>query len=235
MTWHKRRRVALLRVSLTVLLALAVAACGDAATPTPASLSATDVRDLAVEALGNVSTFAFEVEHEGPPTIIGGGLELKSASGTVALPDRAETLAKADIAALGLPVELGIIQIGEKGYMQDPFSGVWLSANSLPFVFHAINVAVADVLRAASEPTLVGDAVGGFVLEATLPSDALRALVPAAAEGLSLTVRVWVDEGDFLVSRIRLSGPILDGEGPDMVRVVEFSGYDEPVVIEPPL
>ena len=225
----------LLRWSLTALFALALAACSEAATPTPEPLSATDVRDLAVEALGNVSSFAFSVEHEGPPTDLGGGLTLESASGTASMPGRARTLAKARVAALNIAVELGIVQIGQDAYMQDPFSGVWREAESLPFSFHAINEAVADALVAATGVRLVEEPSDGFVLEAALPSDALRALVPNAAEGLSLTVRVWVSQGDFLVSRIRLSGPILAGEGQDMVRVVEFSKYDEPVSIERPL
>ena len=225
----------LLRLSLTSLLVLALAACGEAATPTPEPLSADEVRDLAVEALSNVSSFAFSVEHEGPPTDLGGGLTLQSASGTAALPDRAQTLAKARIAALNLAVELGIVQIGQDAYMQDPFSGVWREAESLPFSFHALNEAIADTLVAATDLRLVDDEFDGFVLEAALPSNALRALIPNAADGLSLTVRVWVAPGDFLVSRIRLSGPILAGEGQDMVRVVEFSEYNEPVTIERPL
>ena len=225
-------------IAFITIVALA-AACGtSSATPTPLSTEA--VRDRAADALSTVSTTRFHVEDAGADTDLGGGLMFREADGVAVFPDRATTTVLARFSALNVNVELGITQIKGDAYMQDPLSNQWrpVPADSLPFVFSGMNAAVAGALASATGLALATDAEAGgvsvYVLTGRITPRSLRALIPGAIEGGTLDVEAWVGKADFFVRRLRLTGALLGQDGPDAVRVLELSGFNEPVTIERP-
>lgn len=229
-------------VILAVTAALLAVSCGSEPTPTPTpTVTPEDVRDRAAGALRNLSTVHFRVTHEEGGTDIGFSSTLTEAEGDGLFPDKAEFVAKATSALFGnAALELDVVQYGETTYLRDRISMVWqkLPAGTLAINFLNINGSIADALASLGGLELAdgGSMNGASVrkLTGTAPSTAMRGLVPGAPEGGTLRMEVWVGRDDHLVRRVRLTGPLVDADPSDIVRVLELSRFDEPVSIEPP-
>ena len=217
-------------------------ACQSAPTPTPTpAITAKDVRDRGAETLRNLSTVHFRVTHEEGGTDIGFSSTLTEAEGDGLFPDKAEFVAKATSALFGnAALELDIIQYGDTTHLRDRISMVWqaLPAGTLAINFANINGSIADALASLRDLDLTdGGSVDGaqvHKLTGATGSPSLRGLVPGAPEGGTLRMEVWIGRGDYLVRKVRLTGPLVDADPPGIVRVLELSRFDEPVSIEPP-
>jgi hypothetical protein len=80
--------------------------------------------------------------------------------------------------------------------------------------------------------------VGGsdtYLLEGEVDSGVLKAAVPIAEPGLTVTVKLWVDVEDYSILQVRLEGPFAPDEPENIVRILQLSNYDESVSIEPPV
>ena len=227
---------------LAVAAVLLAVSCASEPTPTPTpALTAEDVRDKGAETLRGLSTVHFRVTHEEGGTDIGFSSTLTEAEGDGIFPDKAEFVAKATSALFGnAALELDIVQYGETTYLRDRISMVWqaLPAGTLAINFANINGSIADALASLGDLDLAdGGSVGGapvHKLTGTTGSPSLRGLVPDAPEGGTLRMEVWIGRDDHLVRKVRLTGPLVDADPPDIVRVLELSRFDEPVSIEPP-
>ncbi|MDE2838916.1 MAG: LppX_LprAFG lipoprotein [Chloroflexota bacterium] len=229
-------------VTLAVAAALLAVSCGSEPTPTPTpTITAEDVRDRAADALRDLSTVHFRVTHEEGGTDIGFSSKLTEAEGDGLFPDKASLVAKATTAFFGdATVELDVVQYGETTYLRDRISMVWqdLPQGTLAINFVNINGSIADALASIGELGLAdGGALQGapvHKLTGTTPSTSMRGLVPGAPEGGTLHMEVWIGQEDNLVRKVRLTGPLVDADPPDITRVLELSRFDEPVSIEPP-
>ncbi len=244
-------RRALAAAALTVLLA----ACATP-TPTPAKPAAEAFRDRAAAALRQLSSVHFTVSHEVGGSDLGGGLILTSAAGDAAFPlpdgttggvtdgpreDRAWIAAAVTLPEFGLALDMTIVQIGEQTHMRDPISRVWriVDQGTLPFDFSGMNDSVADALAEATDLALEEggerDGVPTYLLTGLVRPEAFRGLVPGAIEGEPLRVQGLIGRDDGLSRSVRLAGRLIEADPPEMVRTLEFTGFDEAVNIEPPV
>jgi hypothetical protein len=120
-------------------------------------------------------------------------------------------------------------------------------ANPDRILLRAVELLENPVVRGEVE---IGD-VQTTVIEGTFdPNDALG-LVPGTPEAIDAAATevatetglefagpvptlIWIDE-DGLVRRIRVEGPILESEAPDVVRRLDIFAYNEPVEIVAPV
>jgi len=192
-------------------------------------------------------------------------LELEDVTGAVQRPDRFRAVATANIAILKVDVEvIGIgTQIWVKNPLAGAAGGeeyiqVDLSeggaeqtlaelVNPDRILLRAVDLLEDPVVRGEDEI----DGVQTTVIEGTFdPSEAIG-MVPgtpvtvsdaatqaATQTGLELAgpvpTLIWID-GDGLVRRVRVEGPILTSEATDVVRRLDLFAYNEPVEIEAPV
>ena len=235
-----------LAVLVAALLLLSVAAgCGLAPTPVPlATLQPTlDPREtlaLAVTNLLELKSASFTLEHKAGSTTLLPGLVMKKATGVVDIPDRLRLTVEAEMAAPRTFVEINVITIGEDAYMTDLFSGQWRTVplDSLPVNFRDFGQTLADIVDAVDGPSFSGaEEIEGRQHQrviGTVPSEALAALVPGAAEGLEVELELLLERESFLLSRVLITGPVLTGDVPETVRLLLIDDFNEPVDITPP-
>lgn len=229
-------------VSIALAAALLAVSCESepTATPTPV-ITAEDVRDRSAEGLRALSSVHFRISHEEGGTDIGFSTVLTEAEGDGLFPDKASYVAKGRNALFGDAVfEMDLVQDGETTYLRDRISMVWqtLPPGALPIIFVNINHGIADALASLRDTELTdGGAVDGapvHKLTGVADAAAMRGFAPGAPEGETLHLEVWTEREGYLVRKVRVTGPLLADDPPDIVRILELSRFDEPVSIEPP-
>ena len=214
-----------------------LAACGGGGdTPPPADPE--QVLRQAAERLKDVKSFRFSLGHENGTTAMPLNLDLVSAEGDVAVPDRlaADVVAKAS----GVTVRVKVIAVADRTWITNPFSRQW---QRLPGEVSVRDIAdpaafVMAVVGAMRDIELVGserlDGVATYKVSGSVDSGALRSALGSAQPGLSVAVEVWAGVDDGLPRRVRLRGGVSPDEPGDIVRTLSLSGFDAPVKIEPP-
>ncbi len=224
-----------------------------AATATPATAvegeaDAVALIEAAAEALAALETFGFELATTRGSSTILEGFELKEVAGVVRRPLDVE----AEV-TVGLPIgEITITAVGVEGqfWVQDPLSdGEWMSFGGDPQIQSLINptVLVTNAVRLGQDAQITGteevDGVETTVVEGTVdffsslgsiatPAGGSESLQQYLAEG-ARDVTFWIDEENRVVE-IEIRGPIFATESDDVVRVIRFFDFNEPVQIEVP-
>lgn len=218
----------------------------------------------AAAAMAEVQSFQFRLSTEQGQTVIMDTLELKGVVGAVQRPDRFQATVSASVAILDVDVEVVGIgtrvwvknpvsgATGGEEYIEVDLSEVGAEqalaelANPDRILLRAVDYLENPVVRGVDEI----DGVTTTVIEGTFdPNDAFgltsgtpeaveAAATEAASEaGLELAgpvpTLIWVD-GDGLVRRIRVEGPVLTSESSDVVRRLDLFAYNEPVEIVAP-
>ena len=231
-----------------LLLLLLLAACGGPAatatpqpTPTPqpdpaAILARAAARVAAAESLG------FVLEHPAGSTELSPGLRLIRAEGAANAPDRFRLAL--ELEASGSFLELEVIGIGEAAWMTNLFSGEWesVSAAALPVRWEQAGAVFAAAIAAVESPQLAGsepvaDAEGGYtawVIRGTLPGTALAAVLPGTLAEQAVPVTLWADQSERRLPRLRLEGPLVVGDLPEVSRVLTLTTLQPPAEIAAP-
>ena len=124
--------------------------------------------------------------------------------------------------------------------MTDPLTGSWQKVNSASLAFNFVNLpeTLAGIVRTVQSPSIVGvvqvDGVSSLLVRGTILSQDLIGLVPAAARGLPVGIQVWIGREDHLVRQAQLEGPVRSDEPQELVRVLRFHSFDQPVDIALP-
>ena len=235
----------------------AVAGNEDHGTPAPSGTPVTAVEgdadavallEAAAGALAALETFGFELATTRGVSTILEGFELKDVEGVVRRPLDVE----AEV-TLGLPIgEITIKAVGVDGefWIQDPLSdGEWISLGGDPQIQSLINPAalITSAVRLVQDAQITGtEKVGGIettVVEGTVDfSSELKSIANLAGESESLQqylaegardVTFWIDEENRVVE-LEIRGPLFAAESDDVVRVLRFFDFNEPVQIEVP-
>jgi lipoprotein LprG len=212
---------------------VAAAGCGGSGETTSAE---TLVQESA-DATGALKSFHFTLDVQNVPRS-STGLQLTSAEGDVALPDRA----RADVGGTfsGVPITTQIVAIGENVWLKNPISGDWqtVDVDTTPVALLDPSKGVLAVMEGISDPTDEGtEEVDGVTLvkvSGTASAADVAPLVAVTPSELEVPVTLWIGEDDHLLHKIEASGPVAAGEPDDVARVVELSRFDEPVTIAPP-
>lgn len=221
--------------------------CGTSPTPIPTTEATPEPTpspeaaiDLAVLNLLELRSAAFTLEHKTGSTTLLPGLSMKKATGVVDIPDRLRLTVEAEVAVPRTFVEINVITIGEQAYMTDFFSGQWRTVplESLPVNFLDFGQTLASIIEAVAGPSFSGvEEIDGRQYQrvtGSVPSEALAALVPGAAEGLVVELELWLDREAALLRRVLITGPVLTSDIPETVRLLSIDDINVPVDIAPP-
>lgn len=206
---------------------------------------ATTLLRSAAQAMAELQTFQFEIETTRGQSTILQGLEVESITGAVRRPvDFTATV------RVGLPfgsIEVTAVGVDGKAYIQDPLSdGQWIELEGTKQAVALINPdtlilsSIGVVQDARIDGTEKIDGVETTRLAGTIDFAASAEQlsggsleVPAELSAEPISLLIWIDDQQRVVE-IEIDGPLLETESDDVIRVVSFFGFDEPVEIEAP-
>ena len=236
-------------LALVIGIFLFIAACGPetketpTASPTPSHTptptpSAPSVLERSAHRMTSLESLTFSLEHvEGVTTLLP-GLDMRHVEGRVALPDRFQLTLEAEATGFSAFVQIEVIVLGDEGYMTDPITGRWrrVSPEILPFNFADLGNTLSAIVMSIDAPSFVTTQaqVGMWQIRGTVSSDNLRTLAPTAASGLEVGLEVWIDRDMALVRKAQIEGPIISTDPSNIIRLLTFDRFDEPVEISPP-
>ena len=233
-------------LGLLVALVLSIAAgCGPSPTPipTPTLEPPPDPKATLAFAVANLlslNSAAFTLEHQIGSTELLPGLVMKKATGVVDIPDRLRLMVEAEVTAPRTFVEINVIIIGHQAYMTDLFTGQWrmVPPESLPVNFLNFGQTLASIVKAVTDPALSGveelEGRQNQRITGLVRSEALASLVPGAAEGLEVKLELFVDREDGLLRRVLITGPVVNGDVSETVRLLSIDDVNVTVDIAPP-
>lgn len=218
---------------LCVLLLASCGGDGGGEAPTAAEIVAG-----AAEKTAELKSFRFTLDVENVPPS-GGGLSLTSAKGEVIVPDRLG--AKASGTFSRIPIETELVIVGDEDYFLDPLTRQWrrLDVDTSPVAFFDPAKGVVSVIERAVELEAAGsEAVGGVethrLTGKVKAGDAAPLLAVSSTSDRLVDVELWIGKDDLLLRRIRVRGPVGEGEPADAGRTVELSDFGRPFEIEAP-
>lgn len=230
-----RHRLTLISLVMAVLAGGALAsACGGGDGESKAD--GADVLRRGAERMDGVKSFHFELEHEKGTTQIVRNLQMVSATGDVAPPDRLRLDAKAKSGPLNIAV--GIVAIPGHSYITNPLTGRWEEEQISVAAFFDPARGVTALMRAATGPRVTAtekvDGRNTYRVEATVDSGSMTLFASNPIPGRALKARAWVGVDDPVLVRVEIEGAVSEGEPPDLLRRLTLSKFDEPVQIDAP-
>ena len=249
----RRRLMATAGVGATILTfpAVITTAAAQEATPAVAATGEDDAIALltrATQAMAALETFAFEVETtRGEGSVM--GFALKSVTGEVRRP--ADFQADVSVEIPFGDITVRAVSVDGTIYFEDPFAQTesgWVTVDTGSDITALLNpdlviLAAVNVLQNAAidgtekfdgidTTAITGEVDFASMLGGTGGATADDQLASQLAEGPT-PITIWVD-GDDLVHAIEIAGPLLALEGDDVVRLVSFDAFNEPIEIEVP-
>ena len=205
------------------------------ATPTP---SPQNLMDAAIRNTDALKTFHFTLTHENGTTPIAQGISMKKADGDFQRPDRLRATVSGTVQQ-GFAVDAKVISVGDSvwiavvGNKYLPLqNGVGASTILDP------NNGVLKALRGVKNPTYAGtDKINGAdmtIVSGTIDAGDLVAIDSEAQAGKPVNGKVWIGKSDQRVYRIRMEGPLNDGEPANIARQIDLSQFDASLDIQPP-
>ncbi len=188
--------------------------------------------------MASVPQFEFELTHPEGTTSLDGGLDLRRADGAVIAPERLKVSAEANLGRIFVKVDAVVIE--GQTWMTSPLTGNWSSVapEDSPFSFLDPVRLVTNVLELTTDPAYPangGSSGGEIVLEGKVASEALRPLVGTVLPGELLDVKLTLEPDSFLLTSARLTGRLQPDDQANYVRLIRFSGFEDNLVIEPPI
>lgn len=225
------------------------ALAANAQTPVVSSATGNDdavsLLDNAAKAMAELKTFHFDVETtRGESSAM--GLKLKKISGDVRRPSDFQTEVSVDIPFGSIDVRA--VGLNGSYYIQDPLSkdGTWRTFGAGTDILALINpdVIILMAVRALSDAKIDGtekyDGVEAQRVVGSVDFKTVAQKLGGDASGLNdqlaqgpVPVTIWIDP-DKLILGIEIDGPLLAVEGDNVIRLVSFSAFNEPVTIEAP-
>ena len=100
---------------------------------------------------------------------------------------------------------------------------------SLPLSFVNLGVTLSDIARNIQDPTEISSVwienVRHSGISGTVLGQHLSALVPTAAADAKVAVKIWMD-GNGMIRRVRIEGPVAADDEPGVVRVLELGDFE---------
>lgn len=194
------------------------------------------LRDVA-ERWSETETVHFELDIEGTVHLDQNNtIELESAGGDLARPDRAE--AEANISIGFADFDVSIIVIGDDAYTTNFLNGDWERApggfDFNPALLFDESEGIANVLNEMREPELVGteEIAGREAQHVTglVSEDVISELVAGSLSGADIRIDVWADAENNDLLRITLTEP---GDDPTAWGI-DFSNHNQELNIQAP-
>ena len=223
------------RPGVFILLALSLATtCGRLEEPHPE-----DVLAQAREALETVRTVHFSLN------IDGGGLELlpgvlaTEIEGEVLRPDRLAARVRAT--ARGMPINLEFRAVGDRQWVSNPLiPGQWQQLPSRPVTDALLDpqaglaTLMADMTDLDLGSTEQIDGIRAHHVTGHTPNSSVAAYLGGEPLGGTTVIELWVAVDDSRLFRAVLTGPAVAGDGPDIVRRLNFYDFGASIEISAP-
>jgi lipoprotein LprG len=215
-----------------VILGILLAGCGGGADQ-EASADVAAVIDLAAQTMGGITSAAFAMRRTGAPVEIS-DLRFDSAEGVYSAPASAKAILQ--VKAADISVELGTIAIGERVWLTNPLTGQWEeipagSGFNIAVVFDPDVGWVPLLTEDLSDIELVGVEGGTYVIHGTIAASRVEFLTAGLVEAQAVEADIWIDGDDGYIERVEFA---TEFGGAATTWVIEMSGFDEPVTVEPP-
>jgi len=224
-------------VAASLFLGLLVA-CGGDDGPEGDVPDGAELLERAAKTSAALRSFHFKLSHENgsTPLPIGLNLDLESAEGDVALPDRVAADLRADAGRIDVSVKA--VAIGPDTWLTNPFTRQWQKLDADLRDFADLPRLLPVILPAVKDPRVTGvrevDGAQTYHVTGRLASADIQTVLPFALPNREVKIDAWVGRDDALPRRIRLLGPLIAGEAQDVVRQLDLSRFDEQVDIRPP-
>jgi LppX_LprAFG lipoprotein len=215
-----------------------------AASPAASAQDADHLLSHSVETTLANRSFHFSVHNEQGQTTIFPGVRLNGVEGDVQPPDRFQAKLRAK-PLLGT-VTIKVVGIGDRFWLANPLLGgdryqeqhvdPGILALARPDSFVKLIPSLVSDLAIGESETI--DDVQTTTLHGTLDLTRLKEVAPdvptsAINTDKTLPFTAWIDENN-LIRRIRIEGELLTYDNDEVVRVLDFSAFDEPIEIETP-
>jgi len=250
---HKRMRTGVIGCLVTVLL---LVACGAPTptptpvptstplpTPTPKPLTAQEILKAAQDALEAAGTYHFDMNAVAAVDVPSLGMQLDMPmlfAGDVQAPDQMQGSLTMTVLSTTMTTEM--IVIGSEAWATDPTTGQWVAraesgAPVGPQQFTDLSESELAGMTLVGEETLDGEQV--FHVTGTVDEELDLGAGLGGPMQLSLVADYWIAKESSLPVKASMEGSMpITQEGLEMTvgmsMTMEFSGYGEPVTIEPP-
>lgn len=216
---------------------------------TPVSQAEGDDDAIAVlksagEALMQLDTFHFSLTTIAGTSSVFPGMSLESVEGAVRRP--MDLTATVRASALMQTVELSAVAVDGNFYIQNPMSGgAWENIGSAGeiggminpdwIIIAAVNQIKDAVITDTSDDQTLIEGYLDFAesLEQAGATTADLGELEQFLAGTPVDVAIWIN-GENLIERVEIYGPIFASESPDVEKRIELSEFNEPVEIEVP-
>ena len=229
-------------VAATVMFLFLATSCGGESTPTPTPTPVlSDVLTSAGERMAAMSTAKFSMVDEKETGAKFFETTFKNMEAEIEAPDSFRMLVEVVAPAFGF-VEIEMMGVGDQAVMKFSKDAPWapLPLDQVPFNFKDLGMTFQDVIHMIrdGDGAITGaESIQGapaVVVEGTLQSERLSNLISDVDAGHTLTITLWIDEGDHALRQLRLAGQLYDDDGPETTRLVTINGIDVPVDIKLP-
>lgn len=223
--------------AIALVLVALLFACSSSKEADDEPLPAADqILRSAEDAISELNSFHFQLEHENGTSALPLGLRLLSAEGDVASPDRLK--AKVRARSGSLVVDVDIVSVGSRTWLKNPFTRQFqeLPDTSLQDITNPlalIQVLTRDLRKAEVEGREKVDGVDVYHVTGTIDSAALGAVLPVEP-GHSVAIDLYIGEDDSLPRRVDFDGPLTSSDANDIRRRVDFSRFNQTVEITAP-
>lgn len=201
---------------------------------TPAKILETSAQKIAA-----LKSLSFKLTHESGSTPLMDGVLIKNITGNVIL-NKAFDL-NIDAEALGITaLKIEIVAIDGRVHMTDPISRKWrkISFRDTPFDFTNIGDTLAQILRDIKSPKQTVDQAlkdgAHLQLDGTISTINLQKLIPSAADDLEVNLEIVIRSDDFILTEVRIAGPVTPTDPKEIVRSLRFYNFNESIEITAP-
>lgn len=223
-------------VVFSIVLALVAAGCSEeAAEADPDAIFA-----LSIETMGNVESVGFFLERTGVPVYIDEDniLEFTSAEGRFSAPESTDALLT--VRALGIPTQVGAVQIGPDTWITNPITGSWEDAPS-GFTFDVATLfdrsqgwsALLDGgltnVHFVAEEELEAEMLAHF--RVTAPADRIEQITAGMVSGQAVDGDLWIDSSTGEIRELSFNTDMAEGVTTWSLRM---TNYGAEVEITPP-
>lgn len=205
--------------------------------PTP-TLTAQELLDAAKSTLNADKSFHFVLTHENGTTPIVNGIDMRRAEGDIEKPDKLKATVDGTVLR-GQTVTVKVISIGSQLWVNlvgDKYTPLQNAAGVGAILDP--NNGVGKAITSVQSPVIAGtDTINGqptTIVTGTIDAGQLKALDQQAQAGKQVNGKIWIGTNDHQVYRVRLEGPLTDGEAPNIARQIDLSQFNEPLDIQPP-
>ncbi len=208
-------------------------------TPTP---SPREVMERASNRMMTLNTARFSLVHEGEGSVeLFPGVELQQLEGQVDMPDRFRVSAEAMSTLFRSFIRIDVVVSGDRAFIRDFIDeDKWnpTPVESLPFDFTDLGSTLSDIIMDLQAPVFTGteevDGAPSQRVKGTVLSESLGVLVPGAHLGHQLELELWIGQSEGLLRKVRIEGPIVSTDSPDVVRILAIHSFGKPVEIALP-